>query len=176
MLWKTECKQRSGWQRMRWSDSLTYWMDMNLGKFREIVEASGAWSAIIHGVANDRTWLSNWTTTAMHILYNYDLAVLCVYVRVCAQSFSRVWLSVTPWTVAYQAPLSTEFSRHEYWRGFPFPSPEYLLEPGIERSSLWCLLYLQADSLPLCHLGSPIPGNNYCNRENLWQSLELAQM
>ena len=30
----------------------------------------------------------------------------------------------TPWTVAYQAPLSMGFSRQEYWTGLPFPSPE----------------------------------------------------
>ena len=29
----------------------------------------------------------------------------------------------TPWTVACQAPLSTGFSRQEYWSGLPFPSP-----------------------------------------------------
>ena len=33
----------------------------------------------------------------------------------CAQSLSRVWLFVTPWIVAYQAPLSMEFSRQEFW-------------------------------------------------------------
>ena len=27
-----------------------------------------------------------------------------------------------PWTAAHQAPLSTGFSRQEYWRGLPFPS------------------------------------------------------
>ena len=32
--------------------------------------------------------------------------------------------SVTPWTVAYQAPSSMEFSRQEYWSGLPFPSPD----------------------------------------------------
>ena len=31
--------------------------------------------------------------------------------------------SVTPWAVAHQAPLSTEFSKQEYWGGSPFPSP-----------------------------------------------------
>ena len=30
--------------------------------------------------------------------------------------------SATPWTVAYQAPWSMEFSRQEYWSGLPFPS------------------------------------------------------
>ena len=35
---------------------------------------------------------------------------------------SCVRLFVTPWTVAYQAPLSVGFSRQEYWSGLPFPS------------------------------------------------------
>ena len=36
---------------------------------------------------------------------------------------SRVQLLVTPWTAAHQAPLSTGFSRQEYWSGVPLPSP-----------------------------------------------------
>ena len=43
--------------------------------------------------------------------------------------------SVTPWTVAYQAPLSIGFSRQEYWGGLPFPSPGDLSDPGIEPGS-----------------------------------------
>ena len=39
------------------------------------------------------------------------------------KSLSHVRLFVTPWTVAYQAPLSMGFSRQEYWSGLPFPSP-----------------------------------------------------
>ena len=42
----------------------------------------------------------------------------------------------TPWTLAYQAPLSMGFSRQEYWSGFPFPSPGDLPDPGIEPRSL----------------------------------------
>ena len=38
----------------------------------------------------------------------------------------------TLWTVAHQAPPSMEFSRQEYWSGFPFPSAGYLPDPGIE--------------------------------------------
>ena len=37
--------------------------------------------------------------------------------------FSCVRLCATPWTAAHQAPLSTGFSRQEYWSGLPFPSP-----------------------------------------------------
>ena len=36
---------------------------------------------------------------------------------------SHVQLFATPWTVAYKAPLSMEFSRQEYWSGLLFPSP-----------------------------------------------------
>ena len=36
------------------------------------------------------------------------------------KSLSHVRLFATPWTVAYQAPLSVGFSRQEYWSGFPF--------------------------------------------------------
>ena len=39
------------------------------------------------------------------------------------KSFSRVRLFVTPWTVVYQAPPSTRYSRQEYWSGLPLPSP-----------------------------------------------------
>ena len=67
-------------------------------------------------------------------------------------SHSRVLLFAIPWTVACQAPLSTEFSRQEYCNGFPFPSPGDLPDLGIEPR----FLALQADSLPSEPQGSPI--------------------
>ena len=51
--------------------------------------------------------------------------------------------SVTPWTVACQAPLSMDFSRQEYWRGLPCPLPGNLPNPGIKPESP----ALQVDSL-----------------------------
>ena len=44
--------------------------------------------------------------------------------KVKVKSLSRVWLFMTPRTVAYQAPLSMGFSRQEYWSGLPLPSPD----------------------------------------------------
>ena len=58
---------------------------------------------------------------------------------------------MTLWTVALQAPLSMEFSRQEYWRGLPCPSPGDLLDPGIEPGSP----ALQADPLPSEPVGKP---------------------
>ena len=49
----------------------------------------------------------------------------------------------TPWTVAFQDPLSMGFSRQEHWSGLPFPSPGDLPDPGIKPSSP----ALQVDSL-----------------------------
>ena len=60
------------------------------------------------------------------------------------KSLSRVRLFATPWTVAYQAPLSMGFSRQECWSGLPFPSPGDLPNLGIEPGSP----ALQADALP----------------------------
>ena len=65
------------------------------------------------------------------------------------KSLSHVHLFVTPWAVAYKAPLSMEFSRQEYWSGLPFPSPVDLPNPGFEPGSP----ALQADTLP-----SELPG------------------
>ena len=44
--------------------------------------------------------------------------------------------SVTPWTVALQAPLPIGFSRQEYWNGLPCPPPTDLSDSGIELVSL----------------------------------------
>ena len=42
---------------------------------------------------------------------------------------------VIPWTVTHQAPLCMGFPRQEYCSGLPFPSPEYLPNPGIKPGS-----------------------------------------
>ena len=68
------------------------------------------------------------------------------------KSLSHVWLFAAPWTVAYQAPPSVEFSRQEYWSGLPFLSPRDLPNPGIEPRSV----ELQADALPSESPGKPL--------------------
>ena len=60
--------------------------------------------------------------------------------------------SVTPQTVAYQAPPSMGFSRQEYWSGLPFPSIADLPNPGIKPGSP----ALQTDALRSDHQGRPL--------------------
>ena len=83
--------------------------------------------------------------------------------KVKVKSLSRVWLLVTPWTAAYQAPPSMGFARQEYWSGLPLASPEYwsmllfpppgdLLDSGMEPVSTTSLA-LQVNSLLLSHSG-----------------------
>ena len=54
MLGKIEGKRRRGCQRMRWLDSITDSMDMNLSKLWEIVKDWDVWCSVIHGVAKVR--------------------------------------------------------------------------------------------------------------------------
>jgi len=63
MLRKTEGNRRRGWQRMKWLDSITDSMDINLSKLWETVEDRKTWLAIVSGVTKSQTWLNNWTTS-----------------------------------------------------------------------------------------------------------------
>ena len=71
-----------------------------------------------------------------------------------ARSVSHVLLFATPWTVAYQAPLSTEFFRQEYWSRLPLPTVGNLPNQG-SNPHLLPPLHWQVDSLPLVPPGKP---------------------
>ena len=78
----------------------------------------------------------------------------CVCVCVWSSS-SCIQRFATPWAVALQAPLSMRFSRQEYWRGLPCPSPGDLSDPGIKPASLYsCCI---ADSLHWATRKPPTP-------------------
>ena len=70
-------------------------------------------------------------------IYLILICALKVIVHVCVLSHSNhVQLFVTLWTVTCLAPLSMGFSRQEYWRRLPFPSPGDLPQWGIKPRSL----------------------------------------
>ena len=81
---------------------------------------------------------------------------MCICVCVCVLVANHALLFATPRTVAHQAPLFMEFSRQEYWNGWPFFSPEDFPDPWIEPRSP----ELQADSLPSEPPGKPNHSNN----------------
>ena len=63
MLGKIEGRRRRGWQRMRYLDGITDWMDMSLSKLWEIVKDREAWCTILHVISKSQIWLSSWTIT-----------------------------------------------------------------------------------------------------------------
>ena len=82
----------------------------------------------------------------------------------CSVAQLRLTLS-NPMDCGPQAPLSTGFSRQEYWSGLPSPPPGDLPKPGIH------LLHWQANSLPLSHPGST---SNKLARLRRWKQRHLS--
>ena len=62
MLGKIEGRKRRRRQRMRWLDSITDSIEMNLSKLQETVKDREAWNAAVHGVSKSQPQLSYWTT------------------------------------------------------------------------------------------------------------------
>ena len=81
MLEKIEGRRRGEQRRMKWLDTLTYSMNMNLSKLLEILKDRGAWLAAVHWVAKSLTSLKDWkvitTTTSLfiHLLMNIWVAL-----------------------------------------------------------------------------------------------------
>ena len=93
---------------------------------------------ISHKIWGNLLWQPKETSTPS------SLPPISIYLCVCGQLLSHVWLFATPWIIAHQAPLSMGFPRQEYWSWLPFPSLADLPDPGIKPASP----ALQVVSLP----------------------------
>ena len=78
ILGKIESRRRSGWQRMRWLDTITDSMDMSLSKLQEKMKNREACHTAFHGVTKSQTWLHNWTATkGAKALYSKNIRQWC---------------------------------------------------------------------------------------------------
>ena len=121
LLGKIDSRRRRGQQRIK-RLSLTQWT--------WAWASSGSWwwtgkPGMLQSMGSQRVghdWVAELNWTMEYVL--------------CRAVPSHLWLFVTPWAVALQAPLSMEFSRQEYWSGLPFPPAGNLPNAEVKLTSL----------------------------------------
>ena len=93
MLRKNEGRRRRGWQRMKWLDSITNSMDMNLSKLWEIVKDRGAWHIGVHGITKSQTQLRDLTAT-VSIVFLAMVPNFHIEIQLLSQCSLLFWVAV----------------------------------------------------------------------------------
>ena len=115
MLKKIGGKRKKGQKRMRWLDSITNSVDMDLSTLQEIVKDKRTWHAAGHGVIKSWTWLSKCTNNnKVNEFQNWLLAQCVPHAPSTAVSTSLFSMSVSPflpcnWVHQYHFPRSHQF-------------------------------------------------------------------
>ena len=160
MLGGTGGRRRRGQQRMRWQDGITGLMDVSLSELQELVMDREAWRAVSHGVAKNRSRLSDWTElnwTKHRVLLFCPL--FCVHVHSVMSSSFRLH-GLQPARLLYP----WNFFRQESWSGLPFPTPGSLpfptpgdLSDSQIKPRVSCVSCIRRQILYYWyHLGSPV--------------------
>ena len=107
-----------GSRGMRWLDSITDSMDMNLSKFQEIVKDRGVWHAAVHGIAKSCTRLSDWTVTTDQGFPTAPKILLSQVLSACLWSHSLPNLLSLPHPTSIEATdiKNVEFVNPEWQR------------------------------------------------------------
>ena len=113
-VWVRHAKMGQAWPRSSEPPSIPIDISVSHSVMSDSLQPHGLYISLMHAILQAR--ILEWVAISFSNAWKW---------KVKGKLLSHVWLFVTPWTAAHQAPLSMGFSRQEYWSGVPLPSPTH---------------------------------------------------